>query len=90
VINEAEIVAALRQDAGQAQALAKRRLLPKGAIDRLPALPSGNMLLLVGSRPPFELRTTPTEAEWELMNSDKHMAQTPVPPSQLTWAGTQL
>jgi hypothetical protein len=90
VINEAEIVAALRQDAGQAQALAKRRSLPQSAVNRLPALASGHMLLLVGSRPPFELRTTPTDAEWELMNSDKHMSQTPVPPSQLTWAGSQL
>jgi hypothetical protein len=90
VINEAEIVAALRQDAGQANALARRRTLPPSAIARLPALPSGNMLLLVGSRPPFELRTTPTDAEWQLMNSDRHMAQTPVPPSELTWAGTQL
>jgi hypothetical protein len=90
VINEAEIVAALRQDSGQADALAKRRTLPKAASARLPALPSGNMLLLIGSRPPFELRTTPTAAEWELMNSDKHMTQTPVPPSQLTWAGSPL
>ncbi len=90
VINEAEIVAALRQDSGQAHALAKRRSLPNSAIARLPALPSGNMLLLVGSRPPFELRTTPTDAEWQLMNSDKHMSQTPVPPSQLTWAGSPL
>ncbi len=90
VINEAEIVAALRQDTGQANALARRRTLPHSAIARLPALPSGNMLLLVGSRPPFELRTTPTDAEWQLMNSDRHMAQTPVPPSELTWAGTQL
>jgi hypothetical protein len=90
VINEAEIVAALRQDSGQADALAKRRTLPKSAIARLPTLPSGNMLLLIGSRPPFELRTTPTDAEWQLMNSDKHMAQTPVPPSQLTWVGSPL
>jgi hypothetical protein len=90
VINEAEIVVALRQDAGQAQALAQRRSLSQSAINRLPALASGNMLLLVGNRPPFELRTTPTAGEWQLMNSDEHMSQTPVPPSHLTWAGTQL
>ena len=90
VINEAEIVVAFRQDKGQAEALARRRLLTGPALKRLPDLPPGNAVMCIGARKPFECRTTPTPVEWETFHSDTNMTQTPLPPASLTWVGTAL